>query len=97
MPKVYLWNENAFKSFEITFNVDLNKAIEQSLQSLGADMAMLGGENPLNLLDSLDITRDLTRLERYKQIRNMDYQSYEVRDIIEHDQLLLMNKKSGLY
>lgn len=31
MPKMYLWNENAFKSFEIKFNVDPNSEIERSL------------------------------------------------------------------
>lgn len=51
----------------------------------------------LNLVDNVEISRDLTRLERYKQIRNMDYAAYEVRDVVDHDQLLLLNKKSGLY
>ena len=31
MPKVYLWNENAFKTFEIKFNIDLNATIAESL------------------------------------------------------------------
>ena len=38
MPKLYLWNENAFKSFEIKFNVDLNEEIEAHQKTLGADI-----------------------------------------------------------
>ena len=85
MPKLYLWNENAFKSFEIKFNVDLDEEIEAHQKTLGADIEVQGGGTALNLLDSLDIGRDLTRADRYKQIRNIDYAQYEVRDIIEHD------------
>lgn len=36
-------------------------------------------------------------MARYKQIRNMDFNLYEVRNVIEHDQLLIFNKVDNYY
>lgn len=80
MPKLYLWNENAFKAFEICFTVDLNAQINNVQSKLGADV-----KGQQSLLDSIYVSRDLTRLARYKQIRNMDFLQQEVRNVVEHD------------
>lgn len=57
MPKLYLWNENAFKAFEISFSVDLNEHLRLNKDRLGG-LGMGGG----SLLESLYISKDLTKL-----------------------------------
>ena len=87
-PKLYLWNENAFKAFEVQFTLDLNQEINRGGKQLGSGV---------NLLDSVFLSRDLTRLQKYKQIRNMDFTNYEVRNVVEVDKLLVWNKPEKKY
>lgn len=70
-PKLYLWNENAIKVFRIEVTMDLNELIKQDQARLGHNIGQ-----SLNLLDSFTISRELTGLERYKQIRNLDFTNY---------------------
>ena len=83
-----MWNENALKVFDIQFTLDLNQDIYRGAKELGSG---------INLLNSVFVTRDLTRQSRYKQIRNMDFANYEVRNVVDVDQLLIWNKNEKKY
>ena len=51
----------------------------------------------INLLDSIFLTRDVTSLEKYKQIKNMDFDNYAIKSVIENDKVLVYNKYEKMY
>jgi hypothetical protein len=51
----------------------------------------------INLLDSIYICKESLVNDKYKQIRNMDFENYEVKSIISIDQVLLWSKSEQLY
>ena len=82
--KIYMWNENVFRILEIKYTVDLKQQIETDAVNI-------------NLLDSIFLSRDVTSLEKYKQIKNMDFENYSVKSVIETDKVLIYNKFEKAY
>ena len=72
--------------------MDLEELIKQDLSMLGANIGQ-----GLNLLDSMFLSRELSALDRYKQIRNMDFSNNKIVQVIEYDVLLIYNKHDGFY
>ena len=79
-----MWNENVFRILEIKYSVDLTHQIETDVTNL-------------NLLDSIFLSRDVTSLEKYKQIKNMDFENYSIKSVIENDKVLVYNKFEKMY
>lgn len=60
--------------------------------SQGQSSERPGKGRGINLLDSIYICKESLVNDKYKQIRNMDFQNYEVKSIITIDQVLLWAK-----